>query len=96
SGLRFGEVENREQTNYPLTLSVGLGETLQVQYSYDRRYLDSETVERLASHWRNLLEAMCRAPEIRLGELRMLDEDERQRYLALGCDMDAEYPRGLC
>lgn len=25
SGLRFGEVENREQTNYPLTLSVGLG-----------------------------------------------------------------------
>lgn len=39
---------------------------------------------------------MCRAPEIRLGELRMLDEDERQRYLALGCDMDAEYPRGLC
>ncbi|MBN0245409.1 hypothetical protein JTL47_35330, partial [Pseudomonas aeruginosa] len=37
SGLRFGEVENREQTNYPLTLSVGLGETLQVQYSYDRR-----------------------------------------------------------
>ncbi|WP_459478549.1 amino acid adenylation domain-containing protein, partial [Pseudomonas sp. No.117] len=38
--LRFGELESREQTHYPLTLAVNLGEQLMVQYSYDGGRLD--------------------------------------------------------
>ncbi|WP_459478555.1 amino acid adenylation domain-containing protein, partial [Pseudomonas sp. No.117] len=39
------------------------------------------TVERLARHWRTLLEGICQDPTRRLGELPLLDEAERDALL---------------
>ncbi|GLU36611.1 amino acid adenylation domain-containing protein [Pseudomonas sp. NBRC 100443] len=81
AGLRFGEVDNREQTNYPLTLGVHLGATLALHFNHDARVLPASVVARLAEHFVNLLVALCENPQARLAELEMLGEVERAQIL---------------
>ncbi|WP_201191066.1 non-ribosomal peptide synthase/polyketide synthase [Pseudomonas fluorescens] len=71
--LRFGEVANFEQTNYPLTLSVMLGEQLSMQFSYNRQQFDGAVIEQLAACLDQLLQQMVQAPAERcLGELTLV------------------------
>nr|WP_328821891.1 non-ribosomal peptide synthase/polyketide synthase [Pseudomonas carbonaria] len=92
AGLSFGEVGSQEQTNYPLTLAVVLGETLTVHYSYDCRYFDARVIGQLARHFGNLLEAICAQPERRVAELPMLGESERRFILAQWDQTRSDYP----
>jgi len=74
-------VDNREQTNYPLTLGVHLGATLALHFNHDARVLPASVVARLAEHFVNLLVALCENPQARLAELEMLGEVERAQIL---------------
>ncbi|WP_192560201.1 non-ribosomal peptide synthase/polyketide synthase [Pseudomonas allokribbensis] len=70
--LRFGEVANHEQTNYPLTLAVSLDAQLSLHLSFDREQFDGRSVEQLASQLDHLLRQMVQAPaSTRLGELAL-------------------------
>ncbi len=77
-GLAFSEIRQQEQTHLPLTLSVTLGETLAVHYSFDREHFQASAVARLAEHFEQLLLAMVAAPQAAIGELPMLVSEERQ------------------
>nr|WP_281284851.1 non-ribosomal peptide synthetase [Azomonas agilis] len=82
SGLKFGRVVSHEQTNYPLTLVVGLGDVLSIHYKYDRAYWSHEAVQRLAQHFGNVFEAFIRKGQsTALGELSLISG--AQRLLAL-------------
>ncbi|WP_439878233.1 non-ribosomal peptide synthase/polyketide synthase [Pseudomonas prosekii] len=71
--LRFGEVTNVEQTNYPLTLSVMLGEQLSLQFSYNRQQFDGAVIAQLATCLDQLLLQMVEAGAERcLGELTLV------------------------
>jgi amino acid adenylation domain-containing protein/non-ribosomal peptide synthase protein (TIGR01720 family) len=72
--LRFGNVWNREETNYPMTLSVNQGETLVLSYSHARSQFDEAMVETLARRMEELLEALAHGPDARLGEIGLLGE----------------------
>ncbi|WP_426751896.1 amino acid adenylation domain-containing protein [Myxococcus sp. Y35] len=48
---------------------------------YATALFEPATVERLAQHYLNLLDAMARAPHIPIGQLDMLAAEERQRLL---------------
>ncbi|MBY9025040.1 non-ribosomal peptide synthetase [Pseudomonas fluorescens] len=70
--LRFGEVANHEQTNYPLTLAVSLDAQLSLHLSFDREQFDGHSVEQLASQLDHLLQQMVQAPASTcLGELAL-------------------------
>ncbi|WP_145003791.1 non-ribosomal peptide synthetase [Pseudomonas oryzihabitans] len=75
-GVRFGPVSNHEQTNYPLTVALGVGDCLSLQYSYDRQMFSDASVERLDRHLLNLLEGFVDNAERTLVELTLLDADE--------------------
>jgi amino acid adenylation domain-containing protein/non-ribosomal peptide synthase protein (TIGR01720 family) len=92
SGLHFGEVTNDEQTNYPLSLGVGLGEALMVHYGYGRRYFDSQTIARLADHFGNLLRALAADGRVRVGELSMLGTEEHRFILTQWDQTQLDYP----
>ena len=68
-GLRFGEVYNREETNYPMTLSVHQGDTLVLSYSHARAQFDAALVQTLAGRMEKLIEALANAPEARVGDV---------------------------
>ncbi|WP_448110476.1 non-ribosomal peptide synthase/polyketide synthase [Pseudomonas lini] len=95
-GLRFGPVASHEQTNYPLTLLVGLDTQLSVHFSYQRASFAPATVAQLAAHLQHLLSQMIDTGERCLGELVLLDEAEQQQVLVDWNRSAAEYPTDRC
>nr|WP_158704691.1 non-ribosomal peptide synthetase [Pseudomonas mendocina] len=90
-GLHFGRVANHEQTNYPMTLAVGLGDTLTFSFLFDQQHFCAALVERLALHFINLLTGMASHPQAALGELPLLDRDEARLILQQGDQRDAAF-----
>ncbi|WP_434625010.1 non-ribosomal peptide synthase/polyketide synthase [Pseudomonas sp. Z1-29] len=95
-GLRFGSPVTQEQTNYPLTLLVGLERQLSVHMSYQRASFAPDTVERLVAHLAQLLGQMSANGERCLGELSMLEFDEHQRLTHDWNPVDAPFEQDLC
>ncbi|QLF91734.1 amino acid adenylation domain-containing protein [Pseudomonas sp. ABC1] len=95
-GIKFGPVMSQEQTNYPLTLAVGLGDTLSIHYSYDREHFSASTVQRISEHFRNLLQTLAYSPRKALGELPLLSQDEQQQIIYDWNRTEANYPSDQC
>ncbi|RFP96423.1 amino acid adenylation domain-containing protein, partial [Pseudomonas putida] len=96
SGLQFGPVQVREQTNYPLTLLVSLGDSLAIQYRHDRAHWSSEAIEQLAHHFGTLLDALVSDPFAALGDLPLLDAAQHQRIVQDWNRTAASYPADRC
>ncbi|MCP1646315.1 amino acid adenylation domain-containing protein/non-ribosomal peptide synthase protein (TIGR01720 family) [Pseudomonas citronellolis] len=92
-GPRFGALASHEQTNYPLTVALGLGAGLSLHYSYDSALFSEEGVTRLHRHWLNLIEAFIADPQQPLGCIGLLDADEQRQLRALWDRTGAGYPR---
>jgi amino acid adenylation domain-containing protein len=97
-GLEVSPVEVEIGTaKFDLTLSLsdraqGLAGVL--EYSTD--LFDRETVERLAGHYRRLLEGAVDNPEERISRLPLLTEREQHQILVEWNDTRTEYPRNQC
>ncbi|WP_144174658.1 non-ribosomal peptide synthetase [Pseudomonas sp. Kh13] len=96
SGLQFGAVQVREQTNYPLTVLVSLGASLAIQYRYDREHWHGEAIEQLAHHFATLLDALVSDPGAALGDLPLLDAVQHQRIVQDWNQTTASYPADRC
>ncbi|WP_368768960.1 amino acid adenylation domain-containing protein, partial [Pseudomonas aeruginosa] len=59
---------------------------------YATDLFDASTAERLVRHWQNLLDAILAMPAARLGELDMLDREEREVIGQLWNRSDSGYP----
>ncbi|MBI9164930.1 amino acid adenylation domain-containing protein, partial [Pseudomonas aeruginosa] len=59
---------------------------------YATDLFDASTAERLVRHWQNLLDAILAMPDARLGELDMLDREEREVIGQLWNRSDSGYP----
>uniref|UniRef100_UPI001CDCD567 condensation domain-containing protein n=1 Tax=Pseudomonas huaxiensis TaxID=2213017 RepID=UPI001CDCD567 len=72
--------------------TTGEGEHLTASFTYATDLFERPTIERMAGHWRNLLRALCADANARVGELPMLDAEERA-FLIEGCNQSArDYP----
>ncbi|NWD27691.1 non-ribosomal peptide synthetase, partial [Pseudomonas yamanorum] len=58
SGLSFGQVHTQEQSNYPLTLAVGMEESLSLHYSYDGQFFSRQVIEQISEQLQHLLHQM--------------------------------------
>ncbi|MEB0223174.1 non-ribosomal peptide synthase/polyketide synthase [Pseudomonas sp. 10S4] len=95
-GLRFGAVDNLEQTNYPLTLSVSLGAQLAVQFSFQCASFAQDSIEQIGTHLQRLLQQMIGNPQQSLGDLTLLDPRETQQHLLEWNASQADYPSERC
>ncbi|MCM2461141.1 non-ribosomal peptide synthase/polyketide synthase [Pseudomonas sp. CG7] len=95
-GLRFGAVDNLEQTNYPLTLLVSLGAELAVQFSYQCASFAPASVEQIGVHLRRLLLQMTDGTQRPLGELSLLDSGETHQQVQGWNATAAAYPDEHC
>jgi surfactin family lipopeptide synthetase A len=85
---------DRGMTHVDLTLRVqeaAGGLRAIIEYSTD--LFEAPTIERMAVHWRSLLEAMAAAPGRRLSELTLLTEAERRQLLVEWNQTAADLPR---
>ncbi|MEG3079904.1 amino acid adenylation domain-containing protein [Halomonas sp. 5021] len=86
--LVFGEVANREQTNYPVTLAVFQKETLELCFSYSRSQLDDSVAMMLIQHLVRALEQLSESATQRVGEIDWLSDEERQQIEAWSVNGD--------
>lgn len=96
SSLKLGKLDFFERTNYPFSLRVVPGKELAVTLIYDRRLFAKQSVERLLGHLHTVLSAMSAGPEIRVGELSLLQETERQQVLLEWNQTARAYPEDKC
>ena len=75
-GVVFGEVANLEQTHYPLSVAVTLGQTLALHYSFDRAHFSTPAIERISAHLLQLLEQFAESAERNLGEIALASAAE--------------------
>nr|QEO74596.1 condensation domain-containing protein [uncultured bacterium] len=92
-GVRVREVQARDTTNFPLTLSAYLDDRLRFSVDYDPGLFDASTVERVLAHLLALLDAVADDPHRPVGELSLLSAGERQRVLRRCNRTDMAVPR---
>ncbi|WP_409281873.1 condensation domain-containing protein, partial [Pseudomonas defluvii] len=73
SGPRFGPMKQLEMTNYPLALTVNLGERLEIGYSYHCSCFDQASLIRLDGQLRQILLNMAQDGEVALGRIPLND-----------------------
>jgi amino acid adenylation domain-containing protein len=101
--LRMGGLEVSgmavDRATAKFDLSLSMSETQQGvrgMLAYGADLFEAATIERLAGHYRTLLEEVAANPERRLSELPLLTEGERHQMLVEWNATAAEYPRDCC
>ncbi|TKH41704.1 hypothetical protein C1I60_20515 [Paenibacillus terrae] len=80
-----------ESTNDDFNLAVLPGKTIQMSFSYNALVFDRASVEQIQGHLIQLLEQVVAKPDIRVRELDIVTEQEREQILAIWGDTAAEY-----
>ena len=94
--LQIGEIESREQTNFPLTVAVEPGNELSVQISYDTVRFAEDTIDRMLGHLQTIFSTIATNPHQTLGELPLLTLTEQHQLLHEWNDTAREYPQNKC
>ncbi len=81
AALTLDDVQDVQQTNFPLTLVAYPGDELALRLAYDTARFDAAAVERMLGHLATLLTGLAAAPDQALGSLALLTEAERQQVL---------------
>ncbi|NET02964.1 MAG: amino acid adenylation domain-containing protein, partial [Sphaerospermopsis sp. SIO1G1] len=81
-----------EHTNYPLTIISGPGEKLIIKISYDSSRFDEETIKRMLGHLITLITAIVTNPQVKINELPILTEKEKQTLLVTWNNTEIAYP----
>ncbi|PSB54682.1 non-ribosomal peptide synthetase, partial [Chamaesiphon polymorphus] len=69
SHLTIANIQNRADTNYPLTLVAAPGENLLLRLGFDRSRFSADTVARMLEHCQQLLSGIVTQPEIPIAQL---------------------------
>ncbi len=82
-GLRMIPVESESTAvQYDLTLSMEVsGNQWSGTFEYNTDLFDSGTIKRMIDHFRHLLEAIVRYPDVSVGQLDILSETEKYKIL---------------
>ncbi|MFA7942969.1 non-ribosomal peptide synthase/polyketide synthase [Pseudomonas brenneri] len=94
--LVFKNVSYFERTNYPLTVMIGVGQTLAFNFSYQCAHFAASTIVQVSEQLLAVLEQMLEvAADSPLGELKLF-ETSQQQMLHDWNRTAATYPAGQC
>jgi len=84
---------SREQTNYGISLSAYMSETLNIGIEYDTSKYREEEIELLLNHMKVLMENAINNPETEIENLDMSGNKEEDKILWEFNDTSASYPK---
>lgn len=79
--VQFEDVTSVEQTNYPITLAIGLGEQIGRTLAYEPQRFNHDAMLRLLGHLEQILTEMAANPEQKLAQVSLLTGPERETML---------------
>ncbi|PSB57975.1 non-ribosomal peptide synthetase, partial [Chamaesiphon polymorphus] len=97
-GVRLSGL-NANSTIAKFDLTLSMAETplgLECEWEYNTDLFDKSTIERMASHFENLLSAIAVNPRQAVSELPLLSATERQQLLVDWNDTQVDYPQDKC
>ncbi len=94
--LSIGELQDRGQTNYPLTLLAIPGDEMTVKIYYDRDRFDADIIDRMAGHFLTLLEGITINLHRTPGELPLLTPAEQDLLLVEWNATSPAHPINRC
>jgi len=83
-------------TGYPLTLLAMPGHRFALQLVYDCARFHPETVSRILTHLRTVLEELVTDPERQLSEISVIRSEEKQQLLVDWNQTSTDYERDVC
>jgi amino acid adenylation domain-containing protein len=87
----------RGTTHYDLSVHIlETAEGLGGIFEYSTDLFERETIERMAGHYRTLLESAVAQPKGRLADMRILSEAKRHKILVEWNATQTVYPQGQC
>ncbi|MDQ3897571.1 MAG: amino acid adenylation domain-containing protein, partial [Actinomycetota bacterium] len=92
AGLELRDVQARDTTSFPLTVSAYFDDRLRVSLAYDPNLFDAATVERMADQLRMVLTGVETGLDRPLAELPWLADEERHRVLVEWNDTALDVP----
>jgi len=95
-GMDVTVLDRDERTaKYDLTLRVvDRREGLSLEWNYNTDLFEAATIERMASHFEQLLDGLTASPETSFREVAMLSAQEREQQLVTWNETDRVYPSG--
>lgn len=81
SALQVSAINVEESTHYALTLTATVGETLQLQFGYDRQRIGSQALTALQTRFVTLLSQLIVDPDQALGNLTLAGHEEQADLL---------------
>ncbi|QUF05722.1 amino acid adenylation domain-containing protein [Actinosynnema pretiosum subsp. pretiosum] len=95
-GLDLVGVDITDATHYPLTVVVIPGAEITVGLGYQAHAFDTDTVRGYGRWLLRVLEGLVDGPELPLGRLAILPDDEREAVLRLGAGAEPSRERAGC
>lgn len=91
-GLHIVGYENYERTNYPLTITVELKDSVKINYVYEEKLFKNSTIENLSACLMNVVNQIITNPDAMVKQSDLTDAEQRNRLLYSFNDTQAEYP----
>lgn len=91
--FEFANMEVFEQTNYDFNVLVAPYDQLYVNFRYNEQIYDPQLVESIASHLTELACAVVSNPEMKLGNINILSEAEKDHILHECNQTTVDFPR---
>ncbi|MEV4258995.1 AMP-binding protein, partial [Spirillospora sp. NPDC049652] len=93
-GLRISGNTSEDSSHYPLTLVVTPGDDLRLRLDYRPDVFDDASAERLLARLTSVLRQVADDPSVRVADLDLLVDDERERVLTAWNDTARPVPGG--
>jgi amino acid adenylation domain-containing protein len=81
-----------EMTNYDITIVISAFDNLHLRLIYDAERFKPETIQRLAGHFKTILQNMILYSEAPLADIELLTGPEKEQILFKFNQNDADYP----
>ena len=94
-GLRLNVASHETRsTRFDMEFHIWQGQgALAIKLIYNTDLFDEATVSRMLSHYQFLMEGMMSSPDVKIADLHMLMEQERQLVIHQWNDTGTDYPR---
>jgi len=79
--LKIENVKSREQTNYLLSIDVGLAEEMTIKFGFNNSLLDEYYVQNMLKHFDHLLQQIVEAGETQISNLKVLTPAEELQLM---------------
>ncbi|MCP3738294.1 amino acid adenylation domain-containing protein [Rossellomorea sp. BNER] len=91
--LKISDVTSFAQTNYPLTITVIPGTSVEINIKYNDSLYDHQFIDRIENHFKKVIQTIIAHSDILVHQIDILTDSEKQQLLKMWNDTDAEYPK---